>query len=56
MQSEYTFNFDWETVVKGFWKKYPCKEFDFIKLNHVVDMTVNSDNTLSIKRIVLTYR
>lgn len=33
IQSEYTFNFDWETVVKGFWRKYPCKEFDFIKFN-----------------------
>ncbi|CAD8110564.1 unnamed protein product [Paramecium sonneborni] len=52
IHSEYTFNFDWETVVKGFWRKYPCKEFDFIQFNQVVDMMLNDNNTMSIKRIV----
>ncbi|CAD8177984.1 unnamed protein product [Paramecium octaurelia] len=52
IHSEYTFNFDWETVVKGFWRKYPCKEFDFIKFNQVVDMILDDNNKMQIKRIV----
>jgi hypothetical protein len=51
----YTFNFDWQTVVKGFWSKYPCPEISFIKWNKVVDLEILSDNTLRIKRIVGLY-
>ncbi|CAD8096107.1 unnamed protein product [Paramecium sonneborni] len=52
IHSENTFNFDWETVIKGFWRKYPCKQFDFIQFNQVVDMIVDDDNKMQIKRIV----
>ncbi|CAD8088947.1 unnamed protein product [Paramecium primaurelia] len=52
IHSEYTFNYNWETVIKGFWRKYPCKEFDFIKFNQVVDMILDDNNKIQIKRIV----
>ena len=50
--NKYIFNYDWETTVKGFWNKYPCPEIDFVKWNKVVDIMMNYDNTMQIKRIV----
>ena len=55
IRSSYIFNYNWETVVKGFWVKYPCPEIDFIKWNKVIDLVVNPDNTVSVKRIVLIF-
>jgi hypothetical protein len=50
--NRYVFNYTWELVVKGFWNKYPCPELDFVKWNKVIDLVVNGDNTLTVKRLV----
>lgn len=51
-KNKYTFNYDWRTVIKGFWTKYPCPEISFVKWNKVVDLNINPDQTISVKRIV----
>lgn len=51
--AKHIFNFNWETVIKGFWNKYPCPELDFVKWNKVVDIVPCSDDTILVKRLVL---
>lgn len=50
-ESRHVFNFQWEAVIKSFWNKYPCPEFDFVKWNRVVDIAVNGDTVL-VRRLV----
>lgn len=55
-EQAYIFNYSWTTVVKGFLQKYPHKDLDFVKWNRVIDMVVNPDDTISIKRLVFSQK
>ena len=35
--------------------KYPCKELDFVKWNKVIDLKINDDDTLTLKRLVILF-
>jgi len=49
---QYVFNYDWPTVVKALWIKYPHKELDFVIYNKVVDLMPLDDDTLLVKKIM----
>lgn len=49
---EYTFDYDWSTVMKGFWNKYPDKKLDFVKWNKVIGFDVTEDGNIKFKRII----
>jgi PRELI-like family len=49
---EYRFNFDWKTVVKAFFNKYPHKDLDFVVYNKVIDLKRINEDTLIIKRVM----
>jgi hypothetical protein len=51
-ENKHVFQFNWETVIKGFWNKYPCPELDFVKWNKVVDIIANPDESIVVKRLV----
>ena len=50
-KSEYSFPYEWKTVVRAFWDKYPNEMMDFIKYNQVVDIDILEDGKLQIQRI-----
>lgn len=49
---QYVFNFDWETVIKAFWNKYPHKDLDFVVYNRVIDMKRLDDNSIMVKKLM----
>lgn len=49
---QYVFNFDWETVIKAFWNKYPHKDLDFVIYNRVIDMKRLDDNSIMVKKLM----
>ena len=48
----YVFNYEWKTVMKGFWNKYPSKKLDFVKWNKVIGFDINEDGSIKFKRII----
>jgi PRELI-like family. len=48
----YVFDFDWTTVVKALWNKYPHKDLDFVIYNKVIDLKRLDDDTLFVKKVV----
>ena len=48
----YTFSYDWKTVMKGFWNKYPSKQLDFVKWNKVIGFDINEDGSIKFKRVI----
>ena len=48
----YTFDYDWKTVMKGFWNKYPDRKLDFVKWNKVIGFDVNEDGSIKFKRVI----
>ena len=53
-ESEYTFSWEWSTVVRAFYDKYPNPKMDFVKFNKLIGLTVGEDNTVKIKRLQYT--
>lgn len=49
--TEYRFDYDWKTVVKAYWDKYPNKLHDFVKYSKVVDMHLQDDGTIKVERV-----
>jgi len=49
---EHIFNFDWTTVVKALWNKYPHKDMDFVIYNKVVDLKLLDEDTILVKKIM----
>jgi len=48
----YIFNFNWETVIKGFWNKYPHKDLDFVVYSRVIDMKRLEDDSILVKKVM----
>jgi len=48
----YIFNYNWETVIKGFWNKYPHKDLDFVVYNRVIDMKRLDDDSIIVKKLM----
>ena len=48
----YVFPYDWKTVMKGFWNKYPDKKLDFVKWNKVIGFDINEDGSLKFRRVI----
>ncbi|KRX03893.1 hypothetical protein PPERSA_04771 [Pseudocohnilembus persalinus] len=53
-QNQYVFQYPWETVIKGFWSKYPSQEMNFVKFNNVIDMQLLPNQDISFKRLMYT--
>lgn len=51
-RDEYSFNFDWKTVVKAFFNKYPHKDLDFVVYNKVIDLKRINEDTILVKRVM----
>jgi len=49
---EYLFNFNWETVIKGYWNKYPHKDLDFVVYSRVIDMKRLDDDSVLVKKLM----
>lgn len=50
--NQYVFNFDWETVIKAYWNKYPHKDLDFVVYNRVIDIKRLDDDSLVVKKLM----
>jgi len=49
---QYIFNYNWETVIKGFWNKYPHKDLDFVVYSRVIDMKRLDDDSIVVKKLM----
>ena len=49
------FKYPWETVIKGFYLKYPTPEMNFVKFNHVIDIEIINEKCLKIKRLMYSH-
>jgi len=49
---QYIFNYNWETVIKGFWNKYPHKDLDFVVYSRVIDMKLLDDDSILVKKLM----
>lgn len=54
LMSSHTFLYPWESVVKGFWTKYPNKKLSSVIFNKVIDMEIIDDTKLLIKRMMFS--
>ena len=54
LTNSYTFQYSWESVVKGFWLKYPNKKISNVIFNKVIDMEIIDNTKLLIKRMMFT--
>ena len=54
LTNSYTFLYSWESVVKGFWLKYPNPKFPNVIFNKVIDMEIIDDTKLLIKRMMFS--
>ena len=52
--NQFVFNFNWETVVKGFLNKYPHKDLDFVVYNRVIDIKRLDDDSLLVKKLMFS--
>lgn len=48
---KHEFNYEWKTVVRAFWDKYPDQRLDFVKFSKVVDMEMREDGTIRFDRV-----
>ena len=48
---KYVFDYDWNTVTRAYFDKYPHKKMGFIKYNKVVDINLAEDGKLVVKRV-----
>lgn len=46
------FQYPWSLVVKGFWQKYPSKQLNFVKFNHVIDFEIPSADIIKFTRLM----
>jgi len=49
---QYIFNYNWETVIKGLWNKYPHKDLDFVVYSRVIDMKRLDDDSILVKKLM----
>jgi len=49
---QYVFNYPFETVLKGFWHKYPHPDLSFVKDNFVLSYDIVDEQTLHVKRLM----
>ena len=52
-KNTYLFEYDWNTVVKAFWMKYPCPELDLVKWTKVINININEDDSITFHRFVI---
>lgn len=50
-EKDYTFQYNWATVVKAFWDKYPHKQMEFVQYNKLIGLEVLDNGTLLFRRV-----
>ncbi|KAL4473788.1 hypothetical protein ABPG74_022652 [Tetrahymena malaccensis] len=51
-KEQYVFDYPFETVLKGFWHKYPHPDLSFVKDNFVLSYDIIDEQTLHVKRLM----